>query len=120
MSVHIKTAQNKKDCRVNKQIGNLIFSQVQLLEKGEREGGEIALELSTICEAGPAHHGAEGAGQKIVTAQTQPQHNLNLTQWVGMDMKMALHTHPTHHETQLPSQGASDQPLMLPKEQHQH
>ena len=57
----------------------------------------------------------------IVTAPTQPQHNLNLTQRVGMDMKMALHTtHPTHHETQHPSQGASDQPLMLAKQQNQH
>ena len=65
MSVHIKTAQNKKDGRVNKQIGNLILSQVQLLEKGEREGGEIAAELSTICEAGPGHCGAEGAEQEI-------------------------------------------------------
>ena len=49
----------------------------------------------------------------IVTAQTQPQHNFNLT----------LHTHhhptPPHYQTQLPSQGASDQPLMLLKQQEQ-
>ena len=32
-------------------------------------------------------------------------------------MKMGLH-HTT--QTQLPSQGASNQPLMLPKQQHQH
>ena len=51
---------------MNKQIANLIFSQVQLLEKGEREGGEIAAELSTICEAGPGHCDAEGAEQEIL------------------------------------------------------
>ena len=28
--------------------------------------------------------------------------------------------HPTYHQTQLPSKGASDQTLMLPKQQHQH
>ena len=57
--------------------------------------------------------------QKILS---QPQLNLNL---VGFDVKMGLPT--THHpppppptQTQLPSQGASDQPLMLPKQQHQH
>ena len=33
-------------------------------------------------------------------------------------MKMGLHTHPT--QTQFPSQGTSDQPLMLPKRQHQY
>ena len=47
-------------------------------------------------------------GRIIVTTPTQ----LN---WVGFDMKMGLNTHPTHPtQTQLPSQGASDQALMVP------
>ena len=55
------------------------------------------------------------------TASTQP--NLTSTE-VGFDTKMTLHT--THHltppptQTQIPSQSASDQPLMLIKRQHQH
>ena len=47
---------------------------------------------------------------------TQPKPNLNL---VGFDMIITLH-HPPPTQTQLPSQGPSDQPLMLPKQQHQH
>ena len=53
----------------------------------------------------------------IVTTPPQSQHNINF------DMKMGLHTtHPPHHptQTQLPSQGASDRPLILPKQQHKH
>ena len=54
----------------------------------------------------------------FVTTPTQPQHNLNL---VGFDMIIAVHTTTTPHPgTLLPSNAASDQPLMLPKEQHQH
>ena len=53
-------------------------------------------------------------------SQPQLQRQLNLTSTeVGFDTKMTLHTtHPT--QTQLPSQRASDQPLMLLKQQHQH
>ena len=61
--------------------------------------------------------------QEVVTTPTQPQHNLNL---VGFDTIIAVHTtttppHTTHTPgTLLPSNAASDQPLMLPKQQHQH
>ena len=54
----------------------------------------------------------------FVTTPTQPQHNLNL---VGFDMIIAVHTTPPPPPgTLLPSNAASDQPLMLPKLQHQH
>ena len=49
---------------------------------------------------------------------TQP--NLNL---VGFDMIIAVHTTTpptTPPGTLLPSNAASDQPLMFPKQQHQH
>ena len=37
------------------------------------------------------------------------------------DMKMDLHTHPpANTTTQFPSQGASYQSMMLPKQQHQN
>ena len=61
----------------------------------------------------------------IVTTPTQPQHNLNLTQlsWVWHDYCCSPHptTHPTTHpQTLLPSNAASDQPFILPKQQHEH
>ena len=57
----------------------------------------------------------------FVTAPTQPQHNLKLTQlsWVWHEIGFA---HSPHHhpiQTQLSLQGASNQPLKLPKQQHQ-
>ena len=49
---------------------------------------------------------------------TQPQPNLNL---VGFDMIIAVHTTTTPPPvTLLPWKGASDQTLMLHKQQHQH